>query len=148
MTVLQVKKNNDILIDTYFDKYNKLIRKIKSNEYELETIEVVVHGGISGHSTDNISSSNNVAGIDEKLSKIEKLKAKIGKLYVKQELLRKEYLKTLNKLSRFEYEIILTSFYLDKLSLKEISIRLNKSIAFVKKNKREAMDELLIIIAN
>lgn len=148
MTIPQFKKNNDILIDTYFDKYNKLIRKIKSNEYELETIEAVVYGGISGHSTDNISSSNNSSGLDEKLSKIEKLKAKIGKLYVKQELLRKEYLKTLNKLSRFEYEIILTSFYLDKLSLKEISIRLNKSIAFVKKNKREAMDELLIIIAN
>ena len=67
----------------------------------------------------------------------------LNKLYSKRDNLKEKHILDFKKLSKSDYEIILTSFYLDKVSLKGISSKLDKSIGHIKKLKRAAMKELL-----
>ena len=60
--------------------------------------------------------------------------------------MRKKYITDFKKLSNPNYEIILTSYYLDKAYIKNIAVKLDKSIGHIKKMKREALNELLKVV--
>lgn len=133
-------------IDRYFFKYKNLCKKIFIKELELEALnESIAEVGSRGFSEMTNSSHNN-NGLECKLIQQENLKELIAKLYSKKEKQRAKHVNDFKKLSKDEYEIILTCYYLDRTNIKNISIKLDKSIGHVKKMKREALKELVQII--
>ena len=92
------------------------------------------------------SGSHNNSGLEVKLIQEERLAEIIKSLYSKKEKRREKHISDFKKLSKPEYEIILTCYYLDRTNIKNISVKLDKSLGHVKKLKREAIKELLNII--
>lgn len=130
-------------IDKYFLKYNNLSKKIITKELELEQLEETYTSVGSLSYNEKTSGTKKQNGIDDKLVRIESLREYLNKLYSKRDNLKEKHILDFKKLSKSDYEIILTSFYLDKVSLKGISSKLDKSIGHIKKLKRAAMKELL-----
>ena len=130
-------------IDKYFLKYNNLSKKIITKELELEQLEETYTSVGSLSYNEKTSGTKKQNGIDDKLVRIESLREYLNKLYSKRDNLKEKHILDFKKLSKSDYEIILTSFYLDKVSLKGISSKLYKSIGHIKKLKRAAMKELL-----
>lgn len=133
-------------IDKYFLKYNKLCRKIFAKECELENLQVKKTSLGSPSLSERTSGSRNNKGLEHILIQIENLEIFIDKLYIRKENMRKKYISDFKKLSNDNYQIILTSYYLDKAYIKNIAVKLDKSIGHVKKMKREALKELVQII--
>lgn len=130
-------------IDKYFLKYNNLSKKIITKELELEQLEETYTSVGSLSYNEKTSGTKKQNGIDDKLVRIESLREYLNKLYSKRDNLKEKHILDFKKLSKSDYEIILTGFYLDKVSLKGISSKLDKSIGHIKKLKRAAMKELL-----
>lgn len=128
-------------IDKYFLKYRKICKKINIKETELEEIKEKTIGSVNYNEKTN--SSHTPVGLDQKLVQIENLEELIKKLYNKKEKIKAKHISDFEKLSKQEYEMILTSYYLDFVTIKRISIKMDKSIGHIKKLKREALNELL-----
>lgn len=133
-------------IDKYFLKYNKLCRKIFAKECELENLQVKKTSLGSPSLSERTSGSRNNKGLEHILIQIENLEIFIDKLYTRKENMRKKYISDFKKLSNPNYEIILTSYYLDRAYIKNIAVKLDKSIGHIKKMKREALNELLKVV--
>lgn len=136
------------MIDKYFLKYNNICKTITIKELELSTL-LLTNKDVNAISySEKTSGSKRIAGIDSKVIMIEKLNEDINNLYLKKEKRKNVHLKDFKKLSKADYVIILTSYYLDKASLKDISVKLDKSIGYIKKLKSDALKELINIIKN
>ena len=133
-------------IDKYFLKYNKLCRKIFAKECELENLQAKKTSLGSPSLSEKTSGSRNNKGLEHILIQIENLEIFIDKLYTRKENMRKKYISDFKKLSNYNYEIILTGYYLDRTYIKNIAVKLDKSIGHVKKMKREALNELLKVV--
>lgn len=133
-------------IDKYFLKYNKLCRKIFAKECELENLQAKKTSLGSPSLSEKTGGSRNNKGLDHILIQIENLEIFIDKLYTRKENMRKKYISDFKKLSNDNYQIILTSYYLDRVYIKNIAVKLDKSIGHIKKMKREALNELLKVI--
>ena len=140
-TINEVNKEHEI--DMYFLKYNNLCRKIHVKEIELENAKATKETLSSPNMSEKVSSSSNTKGLDYIIVQIENIELLINKLYDRKQKLRKKYISDFKKLTNDNYEIILTSYYLDKLSIKNMAINMKKSISHVKKLKRDALDELI-----
>lgn len=128
-------------IDKYFLKYRKICKKINIKETELEESKEKTIGSVNYNEKTN--SSHIPVGLDQRLVQIENLEELIKKLYIKKEKIKSKHILDFEKLSKPEYEMILTSYYLDFVTIKRISIKMDKSIGHIKKLKREALNELL-----
>lgn len=128
-------------IDKYFLKYRKTCKKINIKETELEESKEKTIGSVNYNEKTN--SSHIPVGLDQRLVQIENLEELIKKLYIKKEKIKSKHILDFEKLSKPEYEMILTSYYLDFVTIKRISIKMDKSIGHIKKLKREALNELL-----
>jgi len=133
-------------IDKYFLKYKNYCKSIFIKENQLDVLKNTI-GSVhaSTLSSNNVSSNSSHAnnGLECKLIQKEKLEEQLKKLYDRKEKQRTKHINDFKKLSKDEYEIILTCYYLDKTSIKNISIKLDKSIGHIKKMKREALIELV-----
>lgn len=127
-------------IDKYFLKYRKICKKINIKETELEESKEKTIGSVNYNEKTN--SSHIPVGLDQRLVQIENLEELIKKLYIKKEKIKSKHILDFEKLSKPEYEMILTSYYLDFVTIKRISIKMDKSIGHIKKLKREALNEL------
>lgn len=128
-------------IDKYFLKYRKICKKINIKETELDEMKEKTIGSVGYNEKTN--SSHAPIGLDQRLIQIENLEELIKKLYIKKDKIKSKYISDFEKLSKQEYEMILTSYYLDFVTIKRISIKMDKSVGHIKKLKREALNELL-----
>lgn len=132
-------------LDRYFSKYNTICKKIFIKELELEALKEKTIGAISYSEKTSQSSSKN-KGLEIRYIQIESLEEHIKKLYSQKEKRREKHIEDFKKFTKTDYEIVMIGYYLDKLTLKNLSIKLDKSIGHIKKIKREAIKELLVMI--
>lgn len=132
-------------LDRYFSKYNTICKKIFIKELELEALKEKTIGAISYSEKTSQSSSKN-KGLEIRYIQIESLEERIKKLYSQKEKRREKHIEDFKKFTKTDYEIVMIGYYLDKLTLKNLSIKLDKSIGHIKKIKREAIKELLVMI--
>lgn len=132
-------------LDRYFSKYNTICKKIFIKELELEALKEKTIVAISYSEKTSQSSSKN-KGLEIRYIQIESLEERIKKLYSQKEKRREKHIEDFKKFTKTDYEIVMIGYYLDKLTLKNLSIKLDKSIGHIKKIKREAIKELLVMI--
>ena len=135
-----------IEIDRYFFKYNFLLNKIFKNEIELDTLNAKKTSINSPGLDEKLGSSTSNRGLENVLIQIEEKESYLSKLYTRKDNLKKKYIKDFKKIGNNNYEIILTQYYLEKLTIKAIASQMNLSIDYIKKSKRIALDKLLKII--
>ncbi|MBQ9658706.1 MAG: hypothetical protein IJV31_08070 [Clostridia bacterium] len=135
-----------IEIDRYFFKYNSLLNKIFKNEIELDTLNAKKTSINSPGLDEKLGSSTSNRGLENVLIQIEEKESYLSKLYTRKDNLKKKYIKDFKKIGNNNYEIILTQYYLEKLTIKAIASQMNLSIDYIKKSKRIALDKLLKII--
>ena len=131
-------------IDKYFLKYRNLCRKISTKETELEELQEKTIGAVGYN--EKTSSSHSPKGLEQREIQLENLQDTIKILYEKKEKRKSKHIADFEKLSKLEYKIILTNYYLDFVTIKKISIKMDKSIGHIKKLKREALNELLKVV--
>lgn len=131
-------------IDKYFFRYNKICKEIIMKELELDNLQSTTITTPKFTAITNESHSSN--GLEVKLIHEENLIEEIKKLYLKKANRRKRHVLDFKKLSKPEYEIILTCYYLDNASIKNIASKLDKTVGHIKKLKREALKELSEIL--
>ena len=129
-------------LDRYFSKYNTICKKIFIKELELEALKEKTIGAINYSEKTSQSSSKN-KGLEIRSIQIDNLEELIKKLYSQKEKRREKHIEDFKKFTKIDYEIIMIGYYLDRLTLKNLSIKLDKSIGHIKKIKREAIKELL-----
>lgn len=129
-------------LDRYFSKYNTICKKIFIKELELEALKEKTIGAINYSEKTSQSSPKN-KGLEIRSIQIENLEERIKKLYSQKEKRREKHIEDFKKFTKTDYEIIMIGYYLDRLTLKNLSIKLDKSIGHIKKIKREAIKELL-----
>lgn len=132
-----------IEIDRYFFKYNSLLNKIFKNEIELDTLNAKKTSINSPGLDEKLGSSTSNRGLENVLIQIEEKESYLSKLYTRKDNLKKKYIKDFKKIDNNNYEIILTQYYLEKLTIKAIASQMNLSIDYIKKSKRIALDKLL-----
>ena len=135
-----------IEIDRYFFKYNSLLNKIFKNDLELDTLNSKKTSINSPGLDEKLGSSTSNRGLENVLIQIEEKESYLSKLYTRKDNLKKKYIKDFKKIGNNNYEIILTQYYLEKLTIKAIASQMNLSIDYIKKSKRIALDKLLKII--
>lgn len=128
-------------IDKYFLKYKNICRKISTKETELEELKEKTIGSVNYN--EKTSSSHTPKGLEQREIYIENLEDTIKKLYQDKEKKKVNHIMDFEKLSKDEYKKILTNYYLDFVTIKKISFKMDKSIGHIKKLKREALNELL-----
>lgn len=128
-------------INQYFLKYRDACRKITIKESELDELHQKTIG--SNNYCDTPKASYPKSGLEQKQIQIESVEEQLQKLYKRRTNLKNKHLSDFEKLSKQEYKIILTNYYLDFISLKNISIKLDHSLGYVKKLKRDALNELV-----
>lgn len=132
-------------LDRYFLKLNGLNHKIRIKELELEALREKTIGTTNyGEKSGSFSNNNN--GIEVRLVQIEKKEDNLKKLYNKRDEYVEKYEKDFTLLSKEIYQLVLSGFYLDKLSMKSLSIKIGKSLDHTKKIKREAVRELIQLL--
>jgi len=129
-------------LDKYFARYRNICKKITTKELELESLREEISISSSSYS-EKTSSSMIHKGLEYVQIKIENLEEELVSLNYQKQEIKDEYIEDFKILSKEEYEIILTSYFLDKISIKSISIKLGHSDGYIKKMKREAIKELL-----
>lgn len=132
-------------LDRYFLKLNGLNHKIRIKELELEALREKTIGA-TNYGEKSSSFSNNNSGIEVRLVQIEKKEDNLKKIYNKRDEYVEKYEKDFTLLSKEIYQLVLSGFYLDKLSMKSLSIKIGKSLDHTKKIKREAVRELIQLL--
>ena len=135
-----------MLVDKYFLKYNNLLKKIFRNEIELDTLNAKKTSINSPGLDEKMGATATGKGIENILIQIEEKEAYLGRLYVRKENLKKKYIKDFKKIGNSNYEIILSQYYLEKLTIKSIASQMNLSIDHIKKCKRLALNKLIEIV--
>jgi len=135
------------IIKNYFYKYRKVENKIYELKLEIEEIDKT--GCTLKNNTNNdvkVTSKSSNNGLETILETKEKLIKQLDKCYNQKNKLRRCYLKDFDNLSNILYKVILTDYYLNRSSLKDISNKIDKSLSYTKKLKKVSLKELENII--
>lgn len=136
------------MIENHFKAYNELLDKIQAKNMQLIKMKEDWYN-ISGTSYDDIK----VQGVkpldiaDQLHNIVEKEKSLIGLINYKEEL-RRMHEKEINKIHNSKKRIVLTLYYLDRCSIKEIAGCLDKSESYTKKLKKWAVEEFIKKVIN
>lgn len=132
-------------IDKYFLKYKNLCRKIHRKESEIAYFEQTYLGAVN-YDEEVSNSSKQPQGLDMIIIQLEKLEEELTRLYDKKTKCENNHIKDFEKLSNDDYEFILTNYYFYHCTIKDLSVKLDKSISHIKKLKRDAIKKLLDIV--
>lgn len=131
----------------HFRKYNDILNQIRELEYKIITLKERLYS-ISGVRFDDMPKAYGVGNdIVYRIQEIEDLiKEKNVLLEVKKELYDK-HLKEIEQLSDERYRYVLRCYYLQKMTLKNISSLYGLTINHVQKIKGKAVEEFMRIIS-
>lgn len=136
------------MFDEYFSDYNDVLYQIKENQDKLEIINNEIYG-IKGVSfSDMPKGTPNGDLLVIKIQQKDDLIKKINELLRKKDSLYELYCKDIDEVSDHRYKSILRRYYLDKQKMYQIARYLGLSTSHVMRLKREADDELKMIVNN
>lgn len=126
------------------EKYLERISKIDSlirNRIEDHEKWVVIAEGLGGGQSDGVQASKNLHKTSDAIGRYVDIEREIYSL--RQE--RKEIIDTIEKLPNAEYSVIY-ALYVSNLSVKEIAYQFHKSYEWVKKNKKNGLSLIQLLI--
>lgn len=139
---MQIRKG-DVKLDNYFHYYWSLLNKIISKNVELISMKEDMYR-ITGIKFDDMPKGGLGKDITDQIHKIVEKEKELKMLINKKDEYRRVYENKISRLSNIKCQIILSLYYLDRCSIKEIASILEISISYVKKLKRIGSDEFLL----
>ena len=131
----------------YFEKYTDTLRQLEEKRHKLIVLKNRLYD-VKGVSYEETPKGTGSSDIVFKIQEIDDLKRDINLLIGFKTELEEVHLEEISKLSNVDYKSIMRCYYLERMSVEDISTIIDKSISHTFKMKKYAETEFVKIIVN